>query len=598
MNGNLSTAISLPSSSPISAATITSAPSTASAVGNVTCPQCQVVARYGPLSMALWWTSSINLTLDTVSVLVTKYNNTAVTRTTTIHKELSSVNASTMSDVQSSVFYALEAVDPEYEANGFALNNGTNAFTDGTFSVAYPTPFVGIQGFNYISVTSQDSQCPKGLQYGGQNLGTAECACMMQTYMDNPDLLDNTITSQITLSSTYYELGDTQVAGNNDLDSIRIEGPIPINNVSYSSFIESVLGSEAFNKYRSCVFLDVGFGPPALMIPVSALTATTTATVQSAGSYGSPSPKPGNPVTPIVPPPTSNPVTPPVVPIVKPEPEKEPPSTTSTTPYVAPYSVTPVAEPPAPIVNKPSPTQLAANSPVDEPIEPGSQTPEASPTDSSGTANTGNKGDQSATGPSDNGNSGNSDTGPQPAAGPQSAKANVDNPDRGDSKPSPTPVLAISYAGSSISPDPSSHYDIPQVGKLSPGGSPVTTNNVVYALAPSASALVSNGNTIPIPVVTAAAAPDAVEPIASPALTFAGSTYTADAKSRIVIAGQTVVPGGPAVTVSDTAISIAPDASVAVVGGSTQSLLHPTVPTPHPRPAALTFAGSIYTADS
>ena len=307
--------------------------------------------------MALWWTSSINLTVDTVSVLVTRYNNTAVTRTTTIHKELSSFNASTMSDVQSSVFYALEAVDPDYEANGFALNNGTNAFTDGTFSVAYPTPFVGIQGFNFITVTQQDTQCPKGLQYSGQNLGTVECACMMQTFMENPDLLDNTVTSQITLSSTYYEVRADQAVSNNNLDNVRIEGPIPINNVSYSSFIESVLGSEAFNKYRSCAFPDVGFGPPALMIPVSALTATTTATVNSAGNYGVQSPKPGNPVTPIVPPRTSTPATPPVVPIVKPVPEKEPPSQTSTAPYVAPKTSTPVAEPPVPIVNKPSPTQ-------------------------------------------------------------------------------------------------------------------------------------------------------------------------------------------------------------------------------------------------
>lgn len=229
------------------------------------------------------------MTLDTVSVLATQYNNTAVTRTTTLHEDLSSINISTLSDVQSTAFEVLTAIDPEYKANGFALNNGTNAIVDGTFSVAYPTPFIRIQGFEFITVTQQDPKCPKGFQSGGRSLDAVQCACMMQTYIDDPNLLENNVTSQVTLSSTYYEIGNIQPV-KNDL-GIHLEGPIPINNVSYSNFIESVLGSESFNESRSCVFSDVGVGLPALMIPVSALTATTTATVKSAGSYGIQSPK-------------------------------------------------------------------------------------------------------------------------------------------------------------------------------------------------------------------------------------------------------------------------------------------------------------------
>lgn len=141
-------------------------------------------------------------------MLVTQYNNTAVTRTTTIHEDLSSINISTLSDVQSTAFEVLTAIDPEYEANGFALNNGTNAFVDGTFSVAYPTLFIGIQGFEFITVTQQDPKCPKGFQSGGRSLDTVQCACMMQTYMDDPNLLENTVTSQVTLSSTYYQTGN------------------------------------------------------------------------------------------------------------------------------------------------------------------------------------------------------------------------------------------------------------------------------------------------------------------------------------------------------------------------------------------------------
>lgn len=106
--------------------------------------------------------------------------------------------------------------------------------------------------------------------------------------MDNPNLLDNTATAQVTLSFTYYEIGNTQPV--NNVPGTHLEGPIPIN-VSYSNFFQSVLRSGGFNTYRSCVFLDVGVGPPALMISVSALTATTTATVKSAGNYGLQSPQ-------------------------------------------------------------------------------------------------------------------------------------------------------------------------------------------------------------------------------------------------------------------------------------------------------------------
>lgn len=160
--------------------------------------------------------------------------------------------------------------------------------------------------------------------------------------MDDPRRLDNAITSQNTLSSTYYELGNPHPV-NNDLGKI-LEGPIPIKNASYSSFIESVLGSEGFNKYRSWEFLDVGVGSPALMMPVTALTATTTATVKSAGNYGTPSPKPGNPIAPIIHTSTSTPAAPPSVPIVDPKPVKEPLPASSTALYVAPRTVAPVAE--------------------------------------------------------------------------------------------------------------------------------------------------------------------------------------------------------------------------------------------------------------
>ena len=82
--------------------------------------------------------------------------------------------------------------------------------------------------------------------------------------------------------------------------------------------------------------------------------------------------------------------------------------------------------------------------------------------------------------------------------------------------------------------------------------------------------------------------------IAAPALKFAGSTYTADSSSIIVVAGQTIIPGPPVVTVSSTPISLAHSASVAIVDDTTQSL-YPFVSTARPE---MTFAGATYTANS
>ena len=515
--------------------------------------------------MALWWDSTLNLTLDTVSVLVTQYNNTAVTHTTTIYEDVSLLNISTLKEAQSIAFSVLEPVDAEYEPNGFALNNGTNAFVDGTFSVAYPTPFIGIQGFEYISVTQQDPHCPKGLQSGVEYEDMPSgCACLMTRYMDNPDLLQYAVTSQITLSSTYYELGDPHPV-NNDLQ-IYLEGPISIDNVSYSNFIGSVLGSEGFNKYRSCAFLDVGVGPPALMIPVSALTATTTSTLQSAGNYGSSSPKPGSPITPIVPAQTNTPAAP----------------------------VTPL---PVPIVNNPKPAEVSSSPqtstdiPVNEPAKAGAEGPVESPSDNSGTDQASEDGGQAAVGPSESSENGQSNTGATPVVG--SPSNNKNDGDSNISNNKAIDAVAISYAGIGIIPEISSYYSIPKIGQLSPGGSPVTINNVVYSLATSATALISNGQTISLQTYPAVI-PDTVKYAAAPALIFGGSTYTVDSSSHIVLAGQTIIPGAAAITVSSTLISLANGASVAVVGGSTQSL-YSTAPTAYP---VLTLAGETYTANA
>ena len=539
------------------------------------------MARDAPLSEITWWHETLSLTLETVSVLITQYNNTAVTRTTTIFEDFSAINTSTIAEGRSIALSVLGAGDIDYSPSSFGLNNGTNAFVDGSFTVAYPTPFMALQGFEFVTVTQQASECPQGLQRGypvGGYGPQSSCACFMQVYDFARRGVGSAVTSLITLSSTYYQpLTDGGGFGGDEAGNF-----FTLNNVSFSSFIESALGSEEFNKYRSCAFLDRGTGPPALLIPAAALTATITSTTKSAGPYGSPTPKPGNPVESVVAPRTSTPAAPPLEPSVEPKPNQPPQPESSTAPYTPPQTVQP-AGPPAPSVNEPASPQTPGGSLVNEPATTGPRSPAVSPSDNSGNGQTSDEGAQPVVKPpSDNGES-KPDTPSESYAG------------GGSDATTAGPVLfaapVISYAGSIITPDKSSYYNVPQVGPLSPGGPPITTDKVVYSLAPSATALISNGQKIPLPTF-AVAASDNNKQDAVLALTFGGSTYTVDSSSHIVISGQTIVPGASAIVVSGTPISLAPGASVAVVGAATQSLYR-AVPTAYP---TITFAGATYTA--
>ena len=115
---------------------------------------------------------------------------------------------------------------------------------------------------------------------------------------------------------------------------------------------------------------------------------------------------------------------------------------------------------------------------------------------------------------------------------------------------------------------------------LSAGGAAFTSNGNYYSVG-------SAGN-----LVAGTLAPEGTP--APAALTVGGQTYKANSAGQIVVAGQTLTPGG-AITVSGTPISEAPGGSYAIVGGSTQSLI---TPAPTQGPALLTFGGSTYTADA
>ncbi|KAL8992751.1 MAG: hypothetical protein Q9169_006866 [Polycauliona sp. 2 TL-2023] len=118
---------------------------------------------------------------------------------------------------------------------------------------------------------------------------------------------------------------------------------------------------------------------------------------------------------------------------------------------------------------------------------------------------------------------------------------------------------------------------------LLPGGPAVTINNVPYALAPSADALVSGTNTINLEDPTSA----------SPFLAINGQTYTADDASNLIIGSKTIIPGGTPVTVDDVVYSIPLPANILISNGQTTPLVAKSG-----GPPTLTIAGQIISPEA
>ncbi|KAG6999235.1 hypothetical protein G7Y79_00036g071910 [Physcia stellaris] len=133
--------------------------------------------------------------------------------------------------------------------------------------------------------------------------------------------------------------------------------------------------------------------------------------------------------------------------------------------------------------------------------------------------------------------------------------------------PKPTSAAILTINNQLITANGASEYIIGSQ-TLIPGGPAITVSGTLISLAPSASAIVIDGSTksIPTPSVTSA-----------PVLTINNQPVTANSASEYIIGSQTLIPGGPAITVSGTLISLAPSASAVVIGDSTEILSSPSV---------------------
>lgn len=560
--------------------TITTIPSLSQA-GNRSsdCNPCQIIIAFTGLNRIYWYSSTLSLTLDTVSEAITKYNNTAVTSTTTIYGNLNSVNLSTVAEASS---IAEAEIDPQqgndYDNAAFFLGNATNGLVDGSVSIPYPIPYLAISGFQYLSATSGLQGCPAGFDEG---VGPGGCSCIMESVaafqVAQSDNSYGVTAAPVSLTSTFYQVLNSHPVGNDLSDMGGADVFIgTFDTASFSNFLSSASVFESYPALRSCVIHDNYNGPPALMIPAAALTTTTKTTVTGAGPYSPQTPKPASPIKPTIAPQTAD-------------------AGSSTTDSPVHLESPKVPSPNSPAVPTTSPDTLSSPGvqPIPKPPVTSEQQAPAqeakpiftfagsiyTPDESSNiviASHTLIPGSAAAV---------IANTPISLAPGGMAAVVGTS-----------TQILAtlsspavLTFAGSAYTADASSNIVVAG-STVKPGGPAIVYSGTTISLAPGgAAAVVGTSTQILTGVASIQTTPTLVQ--TTPALTFGGSTYSADQASRFVIASQTVAPGG-IITVSSTPISIAPGATLAVIGSSTQSFIGAAV-TPK---LVLTFEGSTYTA--
>lgn len=127
--------------------------------------------------------------------------------------------------------------------------------------------------------------------------------------------------------------------------------------------------------------------------------------------------------------------------------------------------------------------------------------------------------------------------------------------------------LVFTVGGKGHTTDASSKFLI-DGQTLAPGSTAITLSGTPISLAAGASQAIVGGSTVVIHAAGITPAPGAGH---VQALTFAGSTYSANSLGQYIIGEQTLSPGA-AITVSGTQISLAAAGNAAVIESSTELL--------------------------
>ena len=558
-------------------------------------------AKVDAVSRVYWYNSTVDLTLDTVSVFVTQYNGSAVTNKQTVHGQLSTFNVSADTKAQALASSIFTGFNPEYDEDPLLiLANGTDGSLAPGTSIPYPTPYVGLSRFYYVTMST--TTCSP--------VGPSSCGCPLTNLNGFLEVSDQgAVSSLVDLPSLYYQafpnvvdLGSGIGSGTNRLDLDNF-------NVSFSQWVLShVTLSNIGPPLASCFFFNGIYGPPAAKIPVAALTATVTAPLAFGTQPPPNAPAPANPIIPPTSPKTPAPAAPKPQPAPGPQPASNPDDALK--PQPAPEPVNPPEQQPE--ANPPS-----AQAP---PRQPGSQVPGPAH-DPSGQDTPPSLPEPPASNPEPAPQS--PEPAPQspepfpqsPGPAPQSPEPAPQPPRPADPAglPSPKPQPGASQGGTSEgqeAPAPPDSQPAPGPQQLS-GNQPGNNDHLPPSLPYSPNAPDPEAGQSTNPNLDGqgggsdnldggnsggkgALGQPSVYLENSPAvLTVAGSRYSADASSNFIIASQTLKPGGTALTVGGDELSMVSNGDIAYIGRSTQTLEKAT---PQPEPV-ISFQGSLYTAD-
>jgi hypothetical protein len=169
------------------------------------------------------------------------------------------------------------------------------------------------------------------------------------------------------------------------------------------------------------------------------------------------------------------------------------------------------------------------------------------------------------------------DPGDNPAPAPKTDQLEILNSliqDVGQHRSSIKPTAAagkdvplITFNGITATPDSSSEYVIGEQ-TLKPGGPAITISGTQVSLAPGVSAIVI-GSSTSILLYSDSPRDKAKDDTPARVLTLTGNP---DSASEYIVADQTLRPGGSAITISGTPVSLDPEATALVVGSSTRPI--------------------------
>ena len=231
-------------------------------------------------------------------MIVNQYNNTAITTSSTIHGNVDSLNASTLTQTESLVKLLNAAFfqgDLQYESTSVGIGNPTQGKVDGSVTIPYPTPYLAIDGFQYVSVTDRVHGCPPGQLKASNDT----CTCIMdpldfafvgqhvgyplQGWGPGGEVYPSQTSVTVSLTSMYYEALDFLTVNASNVIGGMNPDTETINSASFMKFLSAASVFKSYPDLASCSLYSLFNGPPAVLLPAAALTATVSTTIANAG---------------------------------------------------------------------------------------------------------------------------------------------------------------------------------------------------------------------------------------------------------------------------------------------------------------------------